>query len=142
MRAAVPPVCVEDLGWITPAGAQACPGSDNITDVDVDVPFPNLRAAGGEALPLSYGSAESYRAISLALTQDAFASAKGATDATIDTMQVRPVGSVWRGVVRCGAVWCGVVCYGVAWGWVPWERLHGGCLILNLSNREVVVLSQ
>jgi hypothetical protein len=87
MRAAVPPVCVEDLGWITPAGARACPGGDNITDVDV--PFPNLRAAGGEALPLSYGSAETYREISLALTQDAFASPKGATDATIDTMQVR-----------------------------------------------------
>ena len=27
MRAAVPPVCVDKLGWITPAGAPACPGA-------------------------------------------------------------------------------------------------------------------
>jgi hypothetical protein len=86
MRAAVPPVCVEELGWITPAGALACPGGSNLTDVDV--PFPNLDAVGGQALPLAYGSAESYRAVSLELTREAFASAQEAVDATIDTMQV------------------------------------------------------
>jgi len=85
MRAAVPPVCVEELGWITPAGAPACPGGANLTDVDV--PFPNIDAVGGQALPLAYGSAESYRAVSLELTREAFASAQEATDATIDTMQ-------------------------------------------------------
>lgn len=86
MRAAVPPVCVEELGWITPAGAPSCPGGANLTDVDV--PFPNLDAVGGQALPLAYGGAESYRAVSLELTREAFASAQEAADATIDTMQV------------------------------------------------------
>ena len=84
-RAAVPPVCVEELGWITPAGANPCLGSGSLDDVDVH--FPSLKAVGGEALPLPYGSAHLYQDISLKLTLDAFASAKGAAQATIDTMQ-------------------------------------------------------
>lgn len=98
MRAAVPPVCVNELGWITPAGAFGCPGRVNLTKdnmeevlAEVDVPFPDLDALGGQALPLAYGTAEQYRAVSLALTRDAFASVKGAVAATIDTMQVRSV---------------------------------------------------
>lgn len=86
MRAATPPVCVDDMGWITPAGANPCPGGDNLTDVDVH--FPSLEAVGGEGLPLSYGGAEHYRAISLVLTKEAFASADSAAAAIFDTMQV------------------------------------------------------
>lgn len=86
MRAAVPPACVEVLGWITPAGAPMCPDTNNVTDVDVH--FPDLDAVGSDALPLSYGFAEDYRAISRELTREAFASAKHAATATIDTMQV------------------------------------------------------
>jgi hypothetical protein len=81
-----PPVCVDKLGWITPAGAKACPGAADLTDVDVH--FPSLEAVGSQGLPLSYGTAEQYRAISLALTKEAFASADSATAATFDTMQV------------------------------------------------------
>lgn len=95
MRAAVPPVCVEQLGWITPAGAPACPGAANLTDVDV--PFPTLDAVGSEALPLAYGSAEQYRAVSQKLTREAFASAKDAAAATIDTMQVSSYGHPCKG---------------------------------------------
>lgn len=87
MRAAVPPVCVDVLGWITPAGAKHCPGAANLTDVDVH--FPSLEAVGGQGMPLAYGSAEQYRAISIDLTRDAFASADSAAAATVDTMQVR-----------------------------------------------------
>jgi len=87
-RAAVPPVCIEELGWITPAGAELCPGhKDKHKKEDVDVHFPNLEAVGGQALPLAYGTAEHYRAVSPLLTKDAFDSAKGAATATIDTMQ-------------------------------------------------------
>jgi len=96
LRAAVPPACVVELGWITPAGTKACPGRANFTDADVDVHFPSLEAVGGQALPLAYGSAEQYRAVSLDLTKEAFASVKGAVAATIDTMQVS---------LRCFCVW-------------------------------------
>lgn len=91
----MPPICVEELGWITPlfttvgSALPTCPGSVNVTETtmsEVDVPFPSMDAVV-EALLLPYG-AEEYRVLLLDLTRDAFASAQGAASAVIGSMQV------------------------------------------------------
>lgn len=101
-RALVPPICVEELGWITPmlttvgSVLPTCPGGINVTEAtmsEVDVPYPSIDAVV-EALPLPYG-AEEYRVLLVELTRDAFATAQGAASAVIGSMQVGVLRRQW-----------------------------------------------
>lgn len=86
MHARVPPTCVLTQGWVSPYNAKPCPTSPAIDDSTNQASFPSL-AATAEAIPLPYGTAESYRPIAARQAEQAFGSAAGAAQAVFDSQQ-------------------------------------------------------